>query len=748
MENEKTTEATDLPKSPYVGLIPYSDRDAKFFFGRETETEIISANLRSARLTVLYGTSGVGKSSVLQAGVVHNLRELAAEDVKTYGQAEFAVVTYRDWAGDPLEGIAGAVSKAVAVSLGIKAEILEPIPETDNLVKILQSWSQRYNMELLIILDQFEELFNYMTDKKSPCGVFADQLAEAVKTPDLSARFLISLRGDTLSLLDYFKETIPGLFENRLQLHHLSASNDLEKSNAHRAIKKPIDAYNKLYKPALPYEIETELVNEVIEQIKVGRNENTGENAALIDGVAQTPIVKDSSEIYVETPYLQLVMKRIWREEVEAGSNTLHLKTLTTKLGGTKEIIKTHLDGVLEKLTAEERQIASKCFKYLVTPMGTKIALTPAALAKYTERDENEIEAVLKLLIKGRETNQKSLDINLPVSEQEAAIINQLAEARILRNVEIPVGKNRLAGYEVSHDAYIPAILDWRERYVIEHNPLKQTIKYIKIAAPILAIIFSILVGLYFWLDMDYRDVIRKKDTVESELTNLKQQGSTANIASNEASENKVNKQETASSYEELISILVILSSSNSSAEERNSAIEKLKKLIAEEKVPKEYEDSIIKLVEKIDTQKANDLRIVASNVNTNRSTNSNKSANTQANKSEQQIKPRVYIHIVDESQREKAKSYGKLLENNGFIVPGIENVGNIRLTGTQIRYFRDKEDENLANKVKQLLESEIKNVRVQYVPGYEDSTTMRPKHLEIWFAADAFPDFTNQDKK
>ena len=58
------------PDSPYKGLVPFEDSelDALLFFGRERESGIISENVLAARLTVLYGPSGVGKSSVLQSG--------------------------------------------------------------------------------------------------------------------------------------------------------------------------------------------------------------------------------------------------------------------------------------------------------------------------------------------------------------------------------------------------------------------------------------------------------------------------------------------------------------------------------------------------------------------------------------------------------------------------------------------------------------------------------------------------------
>ena len=51
------------PDSPYRGLRPYTEAEAAGFFGREAEGEIVAANLLGARLTLLYGPSGVGKSS-------------------------------------------------------------------------------------------------------------------------------------------------------------------------------------------------------------------------------------------------------------------------------------------------------------------------------------------------------------------------------------------------------------------------------------------------------------------------------------------------------------------------------------------------------------------------------------------------------------------------------------------------------------------------------------------------------------
>src|SRR6516165_3077735 len=91
-------------RCPYVGLEPYTEADIDYFFGRERDQRIIAANLVAARLTVLYGASGVGKSSVLLAGVVPNLRT----------RPRTAVVVVRDWRGAGfLDALKSECGKAV-----------------------------------------------------------------------------------------------------------------------------------------------------------------------------------------------------------------------------------------------------------------------------------------------------------------------------------------------------------------------------------------------------------------------------------------------------------------------------------------------------------------------------------------------------------------------------------------------------------------------------------------------------------
>src|SRR2546430_121449 len=101
-----------LPDAPYKGLAPFTEDDAPFFFGRSVERNILLASLRSARLTLLYGASGVGKSSLLRAGFVPYVRAIARENLRRYGAPEVAVATVNEWRDAPGRPTGAALAPA------------------------------------------------------------------------------------------------------------------------------------------------------------------------------------------------------------------------------------------------------------------------------------------------------------------------------------------------------------------------------------------------------------------------------------------------------------------------------------------------------------------------------------------------------------------------------------------------------------------------------------------------------------
>src|SRR5438067_879468 len=97
---------------PYLGLRYYTEADAEWFFGREEDCQTIIANLRATRLTVLYAPSGVGKSSLLRAGVARQLHELAQRRLAGRGSPGYLPVVFGAWKDDPVEELSAAIETA------------------------------------------------------------------------------------------------------------------------------------------------------------------------------------------------------------------------------------------------------------------------------------------------------------------------------------------------------------------------------------------------------------------------------------------------------------------------------------------------------------------------------------------------------------------------------------------------------------------------------------------------------------
>jgi Novel STAND NTPase 1 len=422
-------EAPPPRAAPYQGLRPFAEEDAAFFFGRDTERTILVANLMAARLTLVYGESGVGKSSILRAGVVYHLRAQERVDAAAGGTPRLLVVYLDQWSGDPVARLLDRVGEEIARALGREAPTVQGSPAS--LAASLAAWTARWNLDLLVILDQFEEYFLYHPDEDGS-GTFAAEFAGAVNRSDLPVSFLVAIREDGLAKLDRFKGSVPNLFENYVRIRHLRAS------QAEAAVLGPLARLGE-GSPGTAWTAEPELVRRVLEGVQVGKVVL----ASVGRGVAAETGRLDRPDPPIETPYLQMVLTRLWAEETARGSRRLRLATLEA-LGGPQRIVRTHLDEALDRLPVEQQEVAARVFHYLVTSTGCKVAHTATDLAAYAGISEEQVRSVL-----GR--------LSAP-------------DARILRTVAAPPGQDGEPRHEIFHDVLAPAILGWRARWVAERQ--------------------------------------------------------------------------------------------------------------------------------------------------------------------------------------------------------------------------------------------------------------------------------------
>ncbi len=470
--------ANKIPNAPYKGLVPYTDDDAALFFGRDAERSIIVANLRSSRFTLLYGPSGVGKSSVVGAGVVHFLRQRAKLNIQKRGVPEFAVIYFNQWRDDPVVGLLRVVRQEVETLLGKEFDD-PPTTRFKTLDEQLKMWAERVGGDLLIILDQFEDYFLYHPAEDGP-GTFVEEFPRVVTDIEARVNFVVSIREDAVAKLDRFEGRIPTLFDNYIRIDHL------DRAAARDAIVKPIEQFNKaMGDPASKVSIEPALVDAVLDQVKTGRVSLTDTGLGAIKNEHSENGHEVSVE-RIETPFLQLVMTRLWDEELRGGSRVLRADTLQ-RLGGAERIVRTHLDKTLGGLPAMERHAAAGMFHYLVTPSGAKIAHTARDLAEYTR------------------TNEKQLT---PVLEKMSA-----SGIRILRPVAPPPDQlDAPTRYEIFHDVLAPAMLDWRRRYLQQRRT-----RFIAVAFGAVALSVLLVIGaLWFNLQRSQQQLTQKAQEAEN----------------------------------------------------------------------------------------------------------------------------------------------------------------------------------------------------------------------------------------
>lgn len=447
-----------MTTAPYAGLVPYTEEDAAFFFGRNDEKRVVAGNLRSSRLTIVYGSSGVGKTSLLRAGVVHDLRSAMLDAARARpDHASFAVAVFASWRDEPLRELMAAIHAAAVAALGGRDLPVwqpgTPIGPT------LRRWTERVRT-LLVLLDQFEDYFLYQPEGDD----FGRQLVAVANEPNLRLNLLLAIREDAWAKLDRFEGKIPHLFANYIRVEHLS------RAAARDAIEGPIDEWNRRT-DGEPYRVEASLVEAVLDAAAVG---------GLAPSAAR-PVLEAEPET-VEAPFLQLVMQRLWTATVTAGSRELTLATLE-RLGGAQEVVENHLLEALATLTAPDRVVAAKVFRYLVTRASSKIAHSASDLAEWTGESEPEVTAVLGKLCR-------------PES------------GRVLRRVTPPGTGAETTRYELFHDVLAEPILEWRSAFEQEQARRAAVRRLVRVGAVLLSLT-AVFAALGIWALVQRADARR-----------------------------------------------------------------------------------------------------------------------------------------------------------------------------------------------------------------------------------------------
>lgn len=250
-DSMRGTASPAIDRNPYKGLRAFDEADAADFFGREQLTAQLVRRMsetgRAHRLLALVGPSGSGKSSAVRAGLLPAIRRGAVP-----GSAQWFVVEMHPGA-EPFRELESALLRIAPRHVPSLAEELEWTEH--GVMRAATRILPADDSELLLIIDQFEELFTLVPDEERR-NAFMQALADAVADPTSRVRVVITLRADFYDrplLHPAFGELIAG---------RTHAVTPMRSEELERAIVGPAESTGASFEPGLIAAIMSDVANE------------------------------------------------------------------------------------------------------------------------------------------------------------------------------------------------------------------------------------------------------------------------------------------------------------------------------------------------------------------------------------------------------------------------------------------------------------------------------------------------------
>lgn len=236
------------PQNPYKGLLAFQSGDARNFFGREAAIDRLIKRMNEdvpfSQFLAVVGPSGSGKSSLVKAGVIPALWDGRITASENWFIAEMLP------APEPFENLATALQR-VAVTL------------PDDLIGLLKSDAQGLrravetmlpvdNSQLVLVIDQFEELFTLVKDE-STRQLFLDSLFHAAENPASRIRTIVTLRAD------YYDKPLQYTDFGRLMQQRMETVLPLDATELQRAIEMPVEQVGVSFETGLVAQIVSEM---------------------------------------------------------------------------------------------------------------------------------------------------------------------------------------------------------------------------------------------------------------------------------------------------------------------------------------------------------------------------------------------------------------------------------------------------------------------------------------------------------
>ena len=457
-------------QNPFVGLRPFESEDSLYYFGRGEHVKALLEQLYAHRFIAVVGSSGSGKSSLVRAGLIPHL------------EAGFLVQDRDLWRiakmkpGDaPLDNLAQVLQSAVGYRDDIDRSLktVDPLPDpefkrpvnspaadelragSDDLAALLRGQGakaaldflqpalDRDDANLLLLVDQFEEIFRFSTtpEKQAEAADFVALLLRLAGQTETPIFVCLTMRSDFLGDCDAFHGLPEAMNKSQFLVPRLTRSQRRE------AITGPIHL-----------------------------------SGASISNRLLDRLLNENIDTRDDLPVLQHAMMRTWAEWAEAPNGSIDVPHYE-KIGTIHTALNQHANEALAELTEEQQEYARILFQAITeTDAGNRRIRRPCHLSEISAISGASPQALREIIQKFRENGRSFLvlssenpnddplvDISheslirqwetlsswVELEAESARIYRRLAETALLR----------LTGRAgLFHDADLEVALDWQEK--------------------------------------------------------------------------------------------------------------------------------------------------------------------------------------------------------------------------------------------------------------------------------------------
>ncbi|NJO31540.1 MAG: myosin kinase [Richelia sp. SL_2_1] len=317
LEMPPTWQSLGVTRSPYRGLMAFREEDTDNFFGREAFVEQLLIDVNRKALVAVIGASGSGKSSVVFAGLIPQLRRDE--------NRQWQIISFRP-GKNPFESLAVALMGSGEIvenrryqELELEVELKRDISALARIIADMFGDGSR----VLLVVDQFEEIYTLCSNLKER-QIFIDGLLNICVDEQFSTTVVMTLRADFLGKAMSYQP-----LGKALQDFPPSLLVPMSRAELESAIIQPAARYS--------VELEEGLVDKLIDDVGAGEG---------------------------SLPLQQFALTQLWGKQRPG----LLTHQAYTEIGGVTQAVANHAEAVYAGLSEEQQKRAQRLFIQLVQP--------------------------------------------------------------------------------------------------------------------------------------------------------------------------------------------------------------------------------------------------------------------------------------------------------------------------------------------------------------------------------------------